>query len=214
MKVAPIRIEFCGGIGTGKSTVARLLAAHCGFPFVEEHYDEVPFWKDYYRDPPAFAFEKNISFLLFHNNAIRAVSEQMEAMPIICDFAMFQDLSYAALAGNEDDYFVTVAVHDQLITRLGRPDLLIHVRCCPDVQLERIRRRGREPERSITKAYLEDLSRHIETELARHLSLIPIIEIDTDRHDFVVDPSAGLLTLMPKFQTLLDMIQTRTKRGG
>jgi deoxyadenosine/deoxycytidine kinase len=192
---ASSRIEFCGGIGAGKSTVARLLAAHCRLPLIEEHYEQVPFWKEFYKEPQRYAFEKNISFLMFHSNAIRLAVTHFQERPLICDFALFQDLAYASLAGPQEDYEATVAVHDRLMGRLDCPSLIIHVRCSVDEQLTRIKRRGREPERAITGSYLEQLSQHVDRELARYSGIVPIVEINTEQLDFVVDPSAGLAVL-------------------
>lgn len=197
------RIEFCGNIGTGKSTVARLLAGHCALPLVEEHYEQVPFWKEFYSSPPTYSFEKNISFLLFHSNAVRAATENFSERPLICDFALFQDLAYAALAGSPQDYRATVGVHDRLVARVGPPSMVIYIKCSVEEQLKRIRLRGREPERAVTLSYLEQLSRNISEELTRYGSEVRVIEINTEALDFVVDPSAGLSTLTAEVEPWL-----------
>ena len=183
--------------------MARLLAGHCGLPLIEEHYEQVPFWKEFYSSPPTYAFEKNISFLLFHSNAIRTAAAHFDERPLICDFALFQDLAYAALAGSPEDYHATLAVHDRLVDRVGPPSLVIHVKCSVEEQLTRIRQRGREPERAITSSYLEQLSGHITEELARHCSGVQVIEVNTEVLDFVVDPSAGLSVLSAEVEPWL-----------
>jgi deoxyadenosine/deoxycytidine kinase len=198
------RVEFCGGIGAGKSTVSRLLAAHYRLPFIQEHYEGVPFWKEFYQDPGAYAFEKNISFLLFHCNAARTAAPHSPHAPIVCDFALFQDLAYSSMSGDDDDYHATVVVHDRLVARIGSPALIIYVRCSVAEQLVRIKRRGRGPERAITEDYLENLSESIEAGLLRHVAGVPIIEVDTCKFDFVTDPSAGLSALIPAFDACLE----------
>jgi deoxyadenosine/deoxycytidine kinase len=195
------RIEFCGGIGAGKSTVARLLAGHYRLPLIEEHYEQVPFWKEFYSSPASYAFEKNISFLLFHSNAVRTAGRHFVERPLVCDFTLFQDLAYAALAGSTEDYKATLAVHDRLVARLDPPGLIIHVICSVEEQLTRIRRRGREPERAITASYLEQLSLHISEEISRHSAGARVLEVDTEALDFVVDPSVGLSALAANVET-------------
>lgn len=202
-----VRIEFCGGIGAGKSTVAELLAARYGFPLVKEHYDQFPFWKEFYRDPIEYEFEKNISFTLFHGNAIRAGIASQQAAPLICDFALFQDLAYAAMSRLPEDYGALAAIHDRLVARLARPDLVLYARCPVDEQLARIRERGRGPERAITRSYLEDLSANIDTQLHRTLPGVPVIEIDTHQLDFVRHPEAGLRALGSDFERWLAQIK-------
>lgn len=89
-----IRIEICGGIATGKTSLAGRLMQHGSFRLVWEKYREVPFWEKFYAAPAKFALEKNISFLLFHSDAIREAMKS-DSRDIVCDFAMFQDLAYA-----------------------------------------------------------------------------------------------------------------------
>lgn len=197
------RIEFCGGIGAGKSTVARLLATQYGLPLIKEHYERIPFWEDFYRDPLAYELEKNISFMLFHGNAIRAGIANQQRDLLVCDFALFQDLAYAAMSRLPDDYGAIAGIHGRLIARLAPPDLIVYVRCSVDEQLARIRKRDREPERVITRAYLEDLSANIETQLRRTLPDVPVIEIDTERLDFIGDAEAALTELKPDFERWL-----------
>ena len=195
-----VRIEFCGGIGAGKSTVALLLATRLGVPLVKEHYERIPFWEDFYRDPAGYELEKNISFLLFHGHAIRTTVSGQTSDILICDFALFQDLAYAAMSRLPDDYDAIAAIHDRLIARLAPPDLVVYARCSVDEQLARIRRRDREPERAITRCYLEDLSANIEIQLHRRLPDVPVIEVDTERFDFVGDPETGLAALTSEFE--------------
>src|SRR4051794_9728373 len=65
------RIEICGGIATGKSSLARCLTYDGTYQLVEERFREVPFWEKFYAAPDQYAFEKNVSFLLFHTDSIR-----------------------------------------------------------------------------------------------------------------------------------------------
>src|SRR3712207_6956032 len=46
-----------------------------------------------------YAFEKNVSFLLSHGDLIREAGGD----PLVCDFALFQDLAYTDIACAPDD---------------------------------------------------------------------------------------------------------------
>jgi deoxyadenosine/deoxycytidine kinase len=188
------RVEISGGIGAGKTTLARSLGAPaCGLGrpcLVEEEVRSVPFFAKFYAAPALYAFEKNVSFLLSHGDLIREAG----AEPLVCDFALFQDLAYTDIACARDDVPAVEGVYRRVLARTGPPSLLIHLLCTPDAQLERIARRGRPEEAgAIGRGYLEDLCGAIDRRrrelLAEHPG-IPVVEVDTDALDTAGDPAA------------------------
>ena len=54
------RIELCGGIATGKTTICQILQAN-GIPVIYENLDELPFRRDFISNPTAFAVEMDSS---------------------------------------------------------------------------------------------------------------------------------------------------------
>jgi len=58
------RLEIVGGIGAGKTTLARVLAEAWSSQVVHEDVLNVPFFSKFYAAPQIYGFEKNISFLL------------------------------------------------------------------------------------------------------------------------------------------------------
>ena len=203
-----IRIEICGGIATGKTSLAGRLMQHGSFRLVWEKYRKVPFWEKFYAAPAKFALEKNISFLLFHSDAIREAIES-DSRDIVCDFAMFQDLAYASLVtGEDDDLQIINALYERLARRIGFPDIVVRLKCAPATQLKRIHNRGRIPERSIPQSYLTQLNERIDENLARLTKEqnIRVVDIDTDRRDFVANPEA--LTISSHIAALAQGIKT------
>jgi deoxyguanosine kinase len=186
------RIEICGGIATGKTSLARCLAHSASYQLIEEKFREVPFWEKFYAAPDNYAFEKNVSFLLFHADFIREAMLLNDSRPIVCDFAMFQDLAYASLDSAKADLHIIKPIYSKLMERIKFPNLIVKLKCSPETQLERVRRRGHPAERSITKDYLLELSEKIEEGLSelREKHPIAVEEIDTDETDFVTSPRA------------------------
>lgn len=186
------RIEICGGIAAGKTSLARSLAHDGAGRLIEERFREVPFWEKFYAAPQVYAFEKNVSFLLFHADSIRDVVLADDQRPAICDFALFQDLAYASMGAASADLHIIRPIYDKLIERIGFPSLIVKLNCAPETQLERIRRRGRSQEKAIDKSYLIELNAKIEDDLAALVKQqkIAVMEIDTDKTNFVTNPQS------------------------
>ncbi len=113
---------------------------------------------------------------------------------IVCDFALFQDLSYTDIGCSPADADAVEAVYRRLVDRVGHPALVVHLRCTPDTQLRRIVSRGRSQETGIARAYLVDLCAAIDRRLEQLRSDAPgltVIEVDTDEVDYATNPAAA-----------------------
>jgi deoxyadenosine/deoxycytidine kinase len=187
-----VRLEIAGGIGAGKTTLARVLAGSWNSGLVHENVLDVPFFSKFYAAPQLYGFEKNLSFLLSHADLIRDAMSGDESI-VICDFALFQDLSYTDIGCAPADARAVEGVYHRLIDRIGHPSFVVHLRCTPDIQLRRIGLRGRSQEAGIERAYLVDLCAAIDRRLEQ-LRLeapgLPVIEVDTDEVDYAINPAA------------------------
>ncbi|MGC1581846.1 MAG: deoxynucleoside kinase [Candidatus Acidiferrales bacterium] len=190
------RVEICGGIAAGKTSLARCLTHNGAGRLIEERFREVPFWEKFYAAPQVYAFEKNVSFLLFHADSIGDIMQLNDQRLAICDFAMFQDLAYASLGAASADLHIVRPIYDKLIKRIGFPSLIVKLNCAPETQLERIRRRARPQEKSIEMSYLVELGAKIEEDLIKlkEEQEIAVVEIDTDETDFVTNPQATAIS--------------------
>lgn len=169
------RIEFCGGLGVGKSTYASALAKRWSVPLVSEQYENIPYWHLFNVDQTNCAFEKHLSFLLMYAHELgRAASTAC-----VCDFAMFQTVAYSSAAGDPADTEAVDAVFGRITARHGHPTLVIRLHCARDVQISRIRERGRTPELSITTDYLERLDAAINRQIEKLPAHVARVNIDT-----------------------------------
>ena len=110
---------------------------------------------------------------------------------------MFQDLAYAKLSPHYD---VIRSIYDKFTGLIHFPTTIIKLDCAPEIQLERIRRRGRKQERSIERLQLVELSKNIDECLAELLDecknklkderKIEVVEINSGEKDFVTNPEA------------------------
>jgi deoxyadenosine/deoxycytidine kinase len=184
------RIEICGGIATGKTTLASLLAEHGDSALLLEDFRKNPFWERFYQRPDLFTHEKNVCFLAQHAGEIKSSTE---AVLTICDYAVVQDLAYASLTRNPEHTSVMTTLYEHLYAALPPPTLIIHLRCNETIQLARIRARGRREEDPITVAYLASLNVALDDVLASRPPACPVRAIRSDAIDFAQDRQKALL---------------------
>lgn len=187
-----MRIEICGGIASGKTTLTRVLTQHLGFCSIYEDFKANPFWEAFYADPESHAFETEITFLLMHYHQLKSSLESGEIAPFVSDFSVLLDVAYAdmGLTGNSHRVFESVAAEVQ--HRLGNPALLIHLRCDPSVELNRIVARGRPEESLVSLAFLSDLDAAVAACVGKLPQILPVITIDSVAVDFAHSPTGEL----------------------
>lgn len=177
------RIEICGGIAAGKTTLCQTLI-HQGFSPCLEQFQDNPFWRDFYDDPAKFAFETELTFLLQHYNDIK---KNLSISKAAFDFSLVQDLAYADvnLRGRRKSIFMALA--DDLLEEIGLPTLLVYLTCPPHIALQRIHKRKRDVESSITIDYLEALNLALEQRIVSVSNAVTVLRINSSEVDFRTD---------------------------
>jgi deoxyadenosine/deoxycytidine kinase len=183
-----MRIEITGAIGSGKSSLAKLLLDH-GYEVVFEEFKANPFWKAFYTNPNKYNFETEITFILQHYHDLKRRLEEIK--DVVCDFSFTQDLGYAVMGLSKRQLEIFQSVHDYIIDEVGEATLIIYMKCSANELLERIRSRGREEEVLIDENFLSALSSFVKKEVEekskkRHVSYL---EIDTEKINIITNPS-------------------------
>ncbi len=185
-------VAIAGNIGVGKTTLTRLLSARLGWEPFFEAASENPYLADFYRDMSAWAFHSQVFFLarrLHHHRQLLA-----HAGSVIQDRTVYEDAE--VFASNlhrqgylsERDWCCYRDLYDALVTLLAPPDLLIYLRASVETLAERIARRGRDFERTLSPTYLAQLNELYEAWIAS-FRLCPILTIPADDLDFVRTPA-------------------------
>ena len=185
-------ITVAGNIGAGKSTLVGLLGSHLGWEPYFEPMANNPYLADFYADMPQWGFHSQIFFLSHRLHVYHELDQCGDS--VILDRSLYEDAEIFAnnlyINGimSERDFNTYQSLYHSLLDFLPVPDLVVYLRASVDTLLERISKRGRTYEKSISRDYLEQLNGSYEKWIAG-FSLCPILTIPADNLDFVSKPT-------------------------
>jgi deoxyadenosine/deoxycytidine kinase len=184
-------VAVAGNIGSGKSSLTRLLSQEFGWKPYYESVEDNPYLHDFYADMKRWSFNLQVYFLSNRFRSHKAISEGPTS--VVLDRIIYEDAEIFARnlfeIGNmhERDYKNYVALYEVMTEYLRAPDLLIYLRASVDTLLKQIGLRGRDFEQSIRREYLEQLNVHYEAWIKRYKPG-PLLVVESDRLDFVNRP--------------------------
>lgn len=186
-----MHVAIAGNIGSGKTTLTRLLAKHYKW---QPHYEEVddnPYLDDFYNEMERWSFNLQIYFL---NSRFRQILEIREKdKDVIQDRTIYEDayifapnLHAMGLMTNRD--FENYRSLFELMESVTEgPDLLIYLRSSIPNLVDQIHKRGRDYETSISIDYLSRLNERYEAWIHGY-DKGNLIILDVDNLNFVDDP--------------------------
>jgi len=190
MKKDKVFVAVAGNIGSGKSSLTKLLSEYFGWKAYYESVDDNPYLDDFYKDMRRWSFNLQIYFLS------KRFKDHMEIVnlpySVIQDRSIYEDAEIFARnlyeMGNMDerDYRNYVELFNIMTSFLKPPDLIIYLRANVDTLVKQIKLRGRTFEQNIPREYLEQLNKHYEDWVARY-NLGRMLILETDEIDFVND---------------------------
>jgi deoxyadenosine/deoxycytidine kinase len=153
-------IAIEGPIGVGKTTLATALADRLGGRVVLEAVEENPFLPGFYQDRKKHAFQAQIFFLLSRFQQQQELFQQdLFNQVTIADYLFAKDRIFASLTLEPNELALYERIWQVLGARVVKPDLVVYLQARPEVLAARIRKRGRDFERSVSSEYLEQVSR-------------------------------------------------------
>ena len=157
-----MHIAIAGNIGSGKTTLTRLLAKHFGWTPHFEEVDHNPYLDSFYEDMQRWSFNIQIFFL---NSRFRQVIEiRNSGKDVIQDRTIYEDAMIFApnlysMGLMESRDFENYKSLFELMTKfLQPPDLLIYLRASVPTLIRQIAKRNRDFEQSIRLDYLSNLN--------------------------------------------------------
>lgn len=186
------RIEICGGIAAGKSTLAKLLELN-GYTAIFERFEDNPFLKEFYQNVEQDnTFETEMVFALLHYNQLK---QMQKSDLIVSDYSMLQDYCYALQNLNEYEKKMFINMYEYLSGLLIPVNLIVYLKCGVDCLQNRIYERNRNMESTISREYLQQHIDVLEKELEKEEN---VLVIDSEKYDFRGPDKEIVLQLLNK----------------
>ena len=181
-------VAVAGNIGVGKSTLVSMLCDRLDWKPFYEPVSENPYLADFYANMSAWAFHSQIFFLTrrlrIHYELSQHPGSVVQDRSLYEDAEIFAQNLYMQGFIQERDYLSYRELYETAIQLLPPPDLMIYVRGSVPTLMNRISKRGRDYERTITPEYLQSLNDLYETWISNFV-LCPVLTIPADDMDYV-----------------------------
>ena len=199
-----MHIAIAGNIGSGKTTLTRMLVDHFHWTPKYESVDFNPYLADFYNDMERWSFNIQVYFLNKRFLDVVEISKHEEI--IVQDRSIYEDACIFApnlhnmglmSTRDFDNYRSLFTLMSSLVKA---PDLLIYLRSSIPHLVGNIQKRGREYESSIRLDYLKGLNALYE-EWIENYTDGKLLIIDVDKLNFEESPE--------DFSTICDRIEAQ-----
>ncbi|HQC28914.1 MAG TPA: deoxynucleoside kinase [Methylotenera sp.] len=179
-----------GPIGSGKTTLARMLAEKFPVDYLSEKAEANPFLPRFYQDAQRYALPTQLFFLFQRANQIKDLSQRdMFAKPIVADFFLEKDALFARLNLDDEEYALYHNIYTHLQLTAPKPDLVIYLQTPIDALAERIEERNVHYEQNMPREYLERLS-DAYSEFFHHYDATPVLIVNNAKLNIAKNPEA------------------------
>jgi deoxyadenosine/deoxycytidine kinase len=181
-------VAVAGNIGVGKSTLVEMLCVRLGWEPFYEPVSGNPYLEDFYADMSAWSFHSQVFFLTHRLRSHYKLGQHPSS--VVQDRSVYEDAEIFAynlfLQGhiNQRDYQTYRDLYETTSRLLPPPDLVVYLRASIPTLLNRIERRGRDYERTISAEYLSGLNNLYE-QWIENFSLCPVLSVPADELDYV-----------------------------
>jgi hypothetical protein len=199
-------VSVAGNIGSGKSSLTRMIADELGWLPYFESVQNNPYLKDFYADMKRWSFQLQVYFLSHRFNTHKKIIESKKS--VIQDRSIYEDVEifarnlYAMGRMERRDYNNYHNLFHEMTSYLKAPDLVVYLKADIETLMKQIRLRGREFEKSIERDYLKKLNRSYGS-WVKNYDLGPLLIIETDDLDFVHNPK--------HFQHILGKVKSKLR---
>ena len=199
-----MHIAVAGNIGSGKTTLTRMLAKHYGWQPRFEAVDYNPYLEDYYKDIPRWSFALEVYFLKQRFRDLLEIARSTDT--IIQDRSIYEGV-YVFTANNKEqgnlsdrDFETYMELFEQMTEAVRYPQLMIYLKASLPHLVANIQKRGRDYEQTIPLEYLSGLNERYD-DFIFHKYKGSVFVVDVDDIDFEHNPK--------DFASIIDKIDAR-----
>lgn len=186
-----MHLAIAGNIGSGKTTLTKLLAKQMKWSPYYESVEDNPYLDSFYDDMKRWSFNLQVYFL---NSRFRQVVEiRKSEKTIIQDRTIYEDAYIFAPNLHQMNLMTTrdfdnyISLFELMSSFIDAPDLLIYLRASVPTLVNQIAQRGRDYEESIRIDYLKKLNERYEEWISSY-DQGKLLIIDVDNIDFAENP--------------------------
>jgi len=184
MKYSYIAIE--GNIGSGKTSLAKLIAQEYNAKLILEEFEDNSFLPKFYNDPDKYAFPLEMSFLSdrFQQLKNEVTPQDLFKSFTIADYFIDKSIIFSRKTLKDDEFLLYSKLFDIIISTLPKPDLIIYLYNTVDHVKYNIIKRGRDYEQNIETSYLAKIQSGY-FDYFKQLKKSTVVIINTENLDFV-----------------------------
>lgn len=185
MKYKHIAIE--GNIGSGKTTLAKMLSSDYNMKLILEEFADNPFLPNFYKNLDNNALPLELFFMAERYHQLKNKQEQDLFQPsLISDYFFMKSKLFAQNNLNDDELQLFNRLFDIMDSSILEPDLVIYLYSDILKLQQNIKKRGRVFEQNISNDYLQNLQT-IYLDYLKKQNAFPVLILDITEVDFVLD---------------------------
>lgn len=187
-----MHIAIAGNIGSGKTTLTKMLARHYDWEPRFESVARNPYLSDYYKDISRWSFNLEVFFLKERFKDILDIAQAEKT--IIQDRTIFEGVHVFTVNNYEQgnlsrrDFETYMELFDQLMSIVRLPDLMIYLRASVPHLVQNIQRRGRDYEQGMQIEYLQGINERYDDFIFNKYKG-RVLVVDVDEIDYEHNPA-------------------------
>ena len=177
-----MHIGIAGNIGSGKTTLTRMLSEHYGWTPKYESVTYNPYLEDYYKDIERWSYNLETYFLAQRFQDLLDITKSDDV--IIQDRTILEGV-HIVVANNkamgnlsDRDFDTYMHLFNLMMSMVREPDLLIYLKSSVPTLVSQIQKRGRDYEKGISIEYLSNLNDRYDKWISEYQGKVLVIEAD------------------------------------